>query len=192
MSQLINWPLRKATRIKRLVVHRRIAALEKKVLASQWLNEDMIRELQLTQVRRLLRHAYKTTRYYRELFDRIGGYGDNLRAGYEDWDFWLGALECGAKFTHVPEELFRYRRHGSTMLTGADRLALHLRATIVTNHKSLYPRWRVRIAERMLGAGDRPGLLVRLGMLTTLLFDRRLKLFWRQLTSLRATNMLST
>lgn len=119
--------------------------------------------------------------YRRSLFDRIGGYGDNLRAGYEDWDFWLAGLERGARFVHVAEELFCYRRHGTTMLTTADRKAMHLRATIVGNHPRLYARWRVALAARLLRAGERPALWLRLGMLATFLLDRRLKLFWRQL-----------
>ena len=130
--------------------------------------------------------------FRRELFDRVGGYALNLRAGYEDWDFWLSALECNAAFAHVPEDLFRYRRHGATMLTGADRQALQLRATIVTNHPALFPRWRVGVARRLLQAGEQAGFWLRLAMTSTLLFDRRLRLFCRQLVALRATSMLST
>ncbi len=122
--------------------------------------------------------------YRRELFDRLAGYRPQL-CGYEDWDFWLGALRGGARFVHVAEELFGYRRHGSTMLALADRQALQLRARIVANHAELYPRWRVAIAERMLRAGDRPGVWLRLGMLFTLLLDRRLRLCWRQLLGWR-------
>lgn len=146
-------------------------------------NEDR-RLVTLPATRRRLRAGnclVYSSLFRRGLFDRIGGYALNLRAGYEDWDFWLGALERGARFVHVPEELFRYRRHGTTMLTGADRQAMALRATIVTNHPSLYPRWRVRLAERLLRAADRPPSWVRAGMLATFLLDRRLELFWRQL-----------
>ena len=130
--------------------------------------------------------------FRRELFDRTGGYALNLRAGYEDWDFWLSALEAGGRFTHVAEELFCYRRHGATMLTGADRQALQLRATIVMNHPALFPRWRVRLAEKLLRAGGRAGFWLRLAMASTLLLDRRVRQFCRQLGALRATNMLST
>ncbi|MCC7062345.1 MAG: glycosyltransferase family 2 protein [Planctomycetes bacterium] len=118
--------------------------------------------------------------YRRELFDRIGGYTLNV-PGYEDWDFWLAGFERGAKFAHVPEELFRYRRHGTTMLTTSDQKAMHLRATIVSNHPRLYARWRVAVAQRWLRAGERPRGWLRLLMLAQFLLDRRLKLFWRQL-----------
>lgn len=129
--------------------------------------------------------------YRRSLFDRIGGYGP-IKPGYEDWDFWLSALELGARFLHVPEELFGYRKHGRTMLSTADQKAMRLHATITHNHPRLYASWRVAIARRLLRAGDRASLWLRLGMLATFLADRRLRLFWRQAIALRATNMLST
>ena len=129
--------------------------------------------------------------YRRSLFERIGGYGP-IKPGYEDWDFWLSALELGAKFTHVDAELFCYRKHGATMLSVADRHAMRLFATIAANHPSLYAPWRVRLAQRLLAAGEKASVWLRLGMLTTFLLDRRLRLFVRQLLALRATNMLST
>lgn len=129
--------------------------------------------------------------YRRALFDRIGGYGP-LKPGYEDWDFWLSALELGARFVHVPEELFRYRKHGATMLSAADGKAMRLHATIASNHPSLYAGWRVAVARRLLAAGETASVWLRLGMLATFLADRRLRLFWRQAIALRATNMLST
>jgi len=129
--------------------------------------------------------------FRRSLFDRIGGYGP-IKPGYEDWDFWLSALEVGARFVHVPVELFGYRKHGATMLSGADQKAMRLHATIASNHPGLYSRWRVAIARRLLQAGEGASVWLRLGMLATFLLDRRLQLFWRQAIALRATNMLST
>ncbi len=66
---ILNRPLRK---IRRVVSKRRLSTLENKVLESQWLKEDQLYELQIFYVRKLLKHAYQTTRYYRELFDSIG------------------------------------------------------------------------------------------------------------------------
>ncbi|MBX3462118.1 MAG: glycosyltransferase family 2 protein [Planctomycetes bacterium] len=129
--------------------------------------------------------------FRRTLFDRIGGYRPDA-PGYEDWDFWLSALELGARFVHVPAPLFHYRKHGSTMLAQSDRRAMRLHATIATRHPRLYARWRVRLAERLLAAGPRAGLGLRLGMLLTFLLDRRLRLFVGQAAVLRTTNMLST
>ncbi len=128
--------------------------------------------------------------YRRELFERIGGYRPRA-PGYEDWDFWLSALELGARFVHVPEPLFFYRKHGRTMLAASDDRAMRLHAIITSGHASLYPRWRVQLAQRLLERGDRAALWLRLGMLLTFLLDRRLRLFGRQAIALRTTSMLS-
>ncbi len=129
--------------------------------------------------------------YRRSLFDRIDGYR-SLKPGYEDWDFWLSGLELGARFVHVPESLFCYRKHGTTMLAAADQKAMQLHAKITSYHPRLYSRWRVGVANRLLRDGAAASVWLRLQMLATFLFDRRLRLFWRQAMALRATNMLST
>lgn len=128
--------------------------------------------------------------FRRDLFERVGGYQPRA-PGYEDWDFWLGALEIGAAFVHVPAPLFFYRKHGRTMLAASDERAMRLHATITAAHPSLYPAWRVRLARRLLERGDRAGWWLRLAMLSTFLLDRRLRLFGRQVIALRATSMLS-
>lgn len=118
--------------------------------------------------------------FRRELFDRVGGYATGLRPpGYEDWDFWLAALAAGAKFVHVREELFEYRRHGASMLSAADRSAVALRAAIALRHPALFPRWRQRLARRVLGSAPGANAARWWGMLS-LLVDRRLRVLWRE------------
>ena len=129
--------------------------------------------------------------FRRSLFDRIGGYRP-LALGYEDWDLWLCGVEVGARFVHVAQPLFHYRKHGATMLARSDARAMQRHAVIAINHPTLYAKWRVRLATRLLAAGETASLWLRLGMLLTFLIDRRLRLFVRQFKALRATNMLST
>lgn len=54
----------------------------------------------------------------RRLWERVGGYceADVMRHGNEDWGFWLAATESGFRFERVPLALYRYRRHGETMV----------------------------------------------------------------------------
>lgn len=65
---------------------RKFIALKKEVLESQWLTEDLLRDRQLLHVKKLLRHAYQTTRYYRELFDNMGLRVEDIQslAGFSD------------------------------------------------------------------------------------------------------------
>lgn len=50
---------------------------------------------------------------------RLAGYGvgDSPRGpeGTEDWDFWLRALDVGARFACVPEVTWTYRYHGANL-----------------------------------------------------------------------------
>jgi glycosyltransferase involved in cell wall biosynthesis len=57
--------------------------------------------------------------YKKEIWEKIGGYDENMRLCYEDWDFWLRATKQGYKVGIVPEFLFYYRKHGKTMISNA-------------------------------------------------------------------------
>lgn len=64
--------------------------------------------------------------YKREIWDKIGGYDEQMRRGLEDWDFWLRATKADFKVTVLKEALFNYRKHGVSMITEAKR---HYRET---------------------------------------------------------------
>jgi glycosyltransferase involved in cell wall biosynthesis len=53
----------------------------------------------------------------RSLWERVGGYCEapELRAGNEDWDFWIGAANLGFSAAHVSRPLYFYRRHALSM-----------------------------------------------------------------------------
>lgn len=62
----------------------------------------------------LFRHTIGSTALMRrQLFADVGGY-DSRFGGYEDWDFWLGALERGWRGRRVEAETVLYRRHGAS------------------------------------------------------------------------------
>jgi len=90
--------------------------------------------------RLLYRHTIGSTALMRrEVFEATGGFDPEFRA-YEDWEFWLHALERGWRGVQVRVPTFDYRRHGSTMLTGA---RLEYRAwfrRLRAKHAPLYAR----------------------------------------------------
>ena len=51
----------------------------------------------------------------REAFESVGGYDESMRAGCEDWDFWLRLVERGFRGQIIPEVLFHYRRTPTSM-----------------------------------------------------------------------------
>jgi hypothetical protein len=54
----------------------------------------------------------------RAAFEAVGGYDESMRHGCEDWDFWLRLVEAGHQGTIIPEVLFYYRRHSTSMSRG--------------------------------------------------------------------------
>ncbi len=87
--------------------------------------------------------------YKREVFEAVGGYSEDMPA-YEDWNFWLSALEQGYTGRLVPEALFQYRKAATSMLTDADTRRANLTAHIVTRHPALYSLGHRMRAARLL------------------------------------------
>src|SRR6266567_3863454 len=88
---------------------------------------------------RLLQQSYIpcTALYRRSVWEQNGGY-DSTIVGYEDWEFWLGAVEHGWKFAYIPEIFFDYRKAGESMLS---RAGVHVKETadfVAKKHGKLY------------------------------------------------------
>lgn len=58
--------------------------------------------------------------FRRTLWQRLGGYDEQMRLGFEDWDLWLRAAVAGARFIYVPELLFHYRVRKGSMLSNTN------------------------------------------------------------------------
>lgn len=72
---------------------------------------------------RLLRANYIDTCavFRKSLWQAVGGYEEDRRCGWEDWDFWLKAMCLGHQFRHIPEILYEYRvKAGSRSLSFVD------------------------------------------------------------------------
>lgn len=106
--------------------------------------------------RLLYRHTIGPTALTRrELFDDVGGYDreipDAIVMGYEDWEFWLHALAKGWHGVKVHEVTHLYRRHGSTMLSGARREYRRWYRALRAKHAPLYRRHRELARQSELG-----------------------------------------
>lgn len=79
--------------------------------------------------------------FRKSVWEDCGGYDTHLPvAAWEDWDFWLGALERGWKFHYVPEVLYEYRVRKSSMVATCDlpENRSRLFKYICTKHAKLY------------------------------------------------------
>lgn len=80
-----------------------------------------------------------TSLYRKESWNRVGGYDESMKDGFEDWDFWISILKDGAEFKIFPEFLFYYRKAAASMLTNT--VANHLESVtkyIYKKHPEVY------------------------------------------------------
>ena len=56
-----------------------------------------------------------TSMYPRESWEKVGGYDESMRSGYEDWDFHIRLGLNGVCGVHVPIPTFKYRQHEDSM-----------------------------------------------------------------------------
>jgi len=76
--------------------------------------------------------------FRRRVWEENGGFAETMEHGYEDWDFWLSAVEKGWFGFHLPQALFWYRKHGQSMLSSSNVQRKRLKKILRCRHKSLY------------------------------------------------------
>jgi glycosyltransferase involved in cell wall biosynthesis len=99
---------------------------------------------------RLLRDNFihASALYRRVVWEQNGGYDGTMPIqGFEDWDFWVGALEHGWKFVYLAEVVFDYRRAQESMITRAVRSQEQVREFVAKKHCLLYRRAWASLAD---------------------------------------------
>lgn len=85
--------------------------------------------------------------YRRDIWIQNGGYDGTMPVqGFEDWDFWIGALEHGWKFHYVPEILFDYRTADNSMTVHMIKFEEEISQFVATKHGPLYRRALFQLA----------------------------------------------
>ncbi len=77
-----------------------------------------------------------TALFRRSDWDRLGGYDESMRTGFEDYEFWVRLLMNGSMSVKADGSLFLYRSQPGSRSTQADeaRALAHTRERILTNN----------------------------------------------------------
>lgn len=100
----------------------------------------------------------------REVVDRGLRFDEGMRAGFEDWDFWLQAAGLGFVGRHLPGAGFLYRRRAESMLSEAERKRPALLRELHAKHARLLRPQRLLELEAAeapryaLFSPERPGM----------------------------------
>jgi glycosyltransferase involved in cell wall biosynthesis len=79
----------------------------------------------------------------REVAEAGVAFDATLKAGFEDWDFFLRAADAGFRGAHLPQAGFLYRRRPESMVRDARREATALFAGLQARHPALYAPRRI-------------------------------------------------
>lgn len=71
-------------------------------------------------------------------WEEVGGFDENMKDGYEDWEFWIRLVAKGCRITCFNEFMFFYRRHGRSMAHDAMDKDREIRNYIYEKHILLY------------------------------------------------------
>ncbi len=70
----------------------------------------------------------------RHVFESGLRFDEKMRAGYEDWEFWISLMERGFVGAHLPASGFLYRKRAESMLADSSRRHEEILGYIMTKH----------------------------------------------------------
>lgn len=61
--------------------------------------------------------------FKKDVWTMIGGYDEQMRDGFEDWEYWIRASKAGFNITSINDTLFYYRKHEGESMFDKAKLA---------------------------------------------------------------------
>jgi len=89
--------------------------------------------------------------FKRYIWEKIGGYAQELSWGNQDWDFWLSVFEAGFKGIYVHEVLYEWRIRDNSMHRSYEKRWHRICQFMYQKHKVTYDKFGK--GEEFLGAG---------------------------------------
>lgn len=79
----------------------------------------------------------------RDVWEKAGGHyeGPELKSGNLDWDFWLSAVKYDLNVLHIPEPLYLYRVHNSSITSKRASEDYRIHEFMYLRHKELFDRF---------------------------------------------------
>lgn len=74
--------------------------------------------------------------FKKDVWTIAGGYDEQMKDGFEDWEFWIRATKAGFNITSIDETLFYYRKHVGASMFDKAKLAQN---KIMSYMRAKYP-----------------------------------------------------
>lgn len=83
-------------------------------------------------------------------WERVGGYDESMKQGFEDWEFYIRLLSDRGVAYVIPEVLFNYRSRKNSTTARANKIKYDLRRYILDKHQNLYQKHHLIHAQYLL------------------------------------------
>ncbi|RTY84399.1 glycosyltransferase [Flavobacterium sp. GSP27] len=83
-------------------------------------------------------NALGSAMFKKEDWQMSGGYDENMRQGFEDWEFYIRLLQKGGLAKVVEEPLYHYRKRNNTTTQRANAVKYQLLLHLFQKHRELY------------------------------------------------------
>ncbi|KAF2510808.1 glycosyltransferase family 2 protein [Flavobacterium zhairuonense] len=82
--------------------------------------------------------ALGTSMFKKADWNACGGYDEDMRNGFEDWEFFIRLLKNGGQAVVIPEPLYTYRKRNYSTTSIANSKKYELLAYVFNKNKTLY------------------------------------------------------
>lgn len=82
--------------------------------------------------------ALGTSMFKKEDWQRVNGYDETMRSGFEDWEFFIRLLKLGETAFVIQKPLYTYRKREASTTSKANKIRYDLWNYIFTKHRDLY------------------------------------------------------
>ena len=100
--------------------------------------------------------ALASAMFRKKCWVEVKGYDEQMKMGYEDWEYYLRISKNGWKTNIIEEPLFYYRQHNSSMRTIAqNNYDVKIKKYIFNKHRELYIEYFDKTIENLLLSADK-------------------------------------
>lgn len=111
-------------------------------------NEEGLRPSKAFKLHLMIKSNYidACAAFRKSLWERVGGYDERMRRGYEDWEFWINSYLNGAIFFYLNKICFYYRITDNSMRVIAKKqYNLKNKEYVIKKHAAYFVEYFIKI-----------------------------------------------
>lgn len=93
--------------------------------------------------------------FRRECWEKVNGYSESLKIGYQDWDFWIKIIAAGYAWECIEEPLFHYQVREKSMVYFSNQKRPQLFKAIILNNLEFYQKNISKILMRFFSTAEK-------------------------------------